>query len=88
MGFGVRDVTDYFHTMRCRRKALVYDILPLKTTVSMGFGVRDVTDYFHTMRCRRKALVYDILPLEEGAGKRCSECECADVPQDRELFSR
>ena len=26
-------------------------------------------------RVKLQALVYDILPLEEGAGKRCSECE-------------
>jgi len=54
----------------------------------MGFGVRHVAGYFHTMFCKLQALVYDILPLEEGAGKQCSECECADVLQDRELFSQ
>ena len=26
-----------------------------------------------------QALVYDFLPLEEGAGKRCSECETDPV---------
>ena len=28
-----------------------------------------------TVSLKLQALVYDILPLEEGAGKRCSECE-------------
>ena len=28
-----------------------------------------------TAGCKLQALVYDILPLEEGARKRCSECE-------------
>ena len=30
-------------------------------------------------RDKLQALVYDILPLEEGARKRCSECEIESV---------
>ena len=34
-----------------------------------------------------QALVYDILPLEEGAGKRCSECEVTPFSEHRLISS-
>ena len=43
-------------------------------------------DNLHTMgQPKLQALVYDILPLEEGAEKRCSECEQVEDPPPSSL---
>ena len=34
-----------------------------------------ISDGINMVSIKLQALVYDIFPLEEGAGKRCSECE-------------
>ena len=49
----------------------------LPTTEIETISDRRDTDYLRRQRSRLKlqALVYDILPLEEGAGKRCLECD-------------
>ena len=40
-----------------------------------------------TRRVKLEALVYDVLALEEGAGKRCSECD-GEYQQQQRLGDR